>query len=283
MAGFVNTPRRKDTMKTCITLSLLPSSPKMPFVLGPDLATGVAQAADLGFDAFELFPPTIEAIDSQAITELCDRHQIQISTIGTGGGWVSQKLTLTNADPDSRQKGLEFARSMIEVAGDLGATAIIGSMQGRADSNDRDETLKRLGDALAELGEYAKKWDQPVFYEPLNRYETDLANTLHDAAQVLKDSGADNSFLLADLFHMNIEEVCPATALRNASSHVGHVHFIDSNRWPAGNGHTDFDSIVSVLREIGYDKYLAVEAFPLPDQLKAAESAMSAFKKLGIC
>lgn len=270
-------------MKTCITLSLLPSSPRMPFVLGPDLATGVAQAADLGYDAFELFPPTIDAIDTKAINQLCDQHQIKLSTIGTGGGWVSQKLTLTNPEPGAREQGLEFARSMIQVAGDLGATAIVGSMQGRADANDRDETLKRLGDALAELGEFAKKWDQPVFYEPLNRYETDLANTLEDAAQVLKDAGADNSFLLADLFHMNIEETCPATSLRNVASQIGHVHFIDSNRWPAGNGHTDFEAIVSTLKEIGYDKYLAVEAFPLPDQATAAKSAMDAFKKFGVC
>ncbi len=270
-------------MKTCITLSLLPSSPRMPFVLGPDLAMGVAQAADLGYDAFELFPPTIDAIDTQAITQLCETHQIKISTIGTGGGWVAQKLTLTNADPDARKKGLDFARSMIQIAGDLGATAIIGSMQGRADSNDRNETLKRLGDALAELGEYAKKWNQPVFYEPLNRYETDLANTLEDASQVLKNSGADNSFLLADLFHMNIEETCVATALRNVAEHIGHVHFIDSNRWPAGHGHTDFEMILSTLNEIGYDKYLAVEAFPLPDQLSAARTAMDTFKKLGVC
>ena len=97
-------------MKTCITLSLLPSSPKMPFVLGPDLATGVAQAADLGYDAFELFPPTIDAIDTKAITQLCETHNIKLSTIGTGGGWVSQKLTLTNADPEARKKGLDFAR-----------------------------------------------------------------------------------------------------------------------------------------------------------------------------
>lgn len=269
-------------MKTCITLSLLPSSPKMPFVLGPDLERGVATAADLGYDAFELFPPKIEAIDSDAISELCEKHGIRLSTIGTGGGWVAQKLTLTDADPASRQRGIDFARTMVQVAGDLGAAAIIGSMQGRAGENDRAETLKRLGDALAELGEYAKGWDQPVFYEPLNRYETDLANTLEEASQVLDASGADNALLLADLFHMNIEETCIASAIRTHAKHIGHVHFIDSNRWPAGNGHTDFEAVVSALKEVEFDRYLAVEAFPLPDQETAAKDAMDSFRRLGI-
>lgn len=240
-------------------------------------------AAELGYDAFELFPPTIDAVDSATISELCQTHGIQLSTIGTGGGWVSQQLTLTNPDPDARKRGLDFARNMIQVAGDLGAAAIIGSMQGRAGDHDRDETLKRLGDALAELGEYAKQWNQPVFYEPLNRYETDLANTLTDASQVLENSGADNSLLLADLFHMNIEEPCIATALENAADRIGHVHFIDSNRWPAGNGHTPMESIVATLKSMGYDRYLAVEAFPLPDQETAARDAMAAFKQLGVC
>ncbi len=270
-------------MKTAITLSLLPSSPRMPFVLGPDLEKGVARAAELGYDAFELFPPTIEAIDTSTINRLTESYNIQLSTIGTGGGWVSQGLTLTNADPAERKRGIEYAKQMVQVAGDMGASAIIGSMQGRAGDNDRSETLKRLGDALAELGEYSKQWEVPVFYEPLNRYETDLANTLADAAKVLEDCGADNSLLLADLFHMNIEETCVCTALKAASNHIGHIHFIDSNRWPAGNGHTDFEAIVATLNEIGFDRYLAVEAYPLPDQDAAAVAAMDAFKKFGIC
>ena len=46
--------------------------------------------------------------------------------------------------------------------------------------------------------------------------------------------------LLADLFHMNIEEANLAEAIRAAGSHIGHVHFADSNRRAAGMGHTDF-------------------------------------------
>ena len=48
-----------------------------------------------------------------------------------------------------------------------------------------------------------------------------------------------NVVLLADLFHMNIEERDLAAAIREAGSHIGHVHFADSNRQAMGFGHTD--------------------------------------------
>ena len=45
-----------------------------------------------------------------------------------------------------------------------------------------------------------------MLLEPLNRYETDLCNTLQQGSEVLHRAGGDRLALLADLFHMNIEE-----------------------------------------------------------------------------
>ena len=42
-------------MKSCITLSLVPSLEGGPWVLWDDLESGIKQAAKLGFDAIELF------------------------------------------------------------------------------------------------------------------------------------------------------------------------------------------------------------------------------------
>jgi len=254
----------------------------MPFVLGPDLDSAVAQASEIGFDAFELFPPKIELIDPAQITTLCKQHSIAISTIGTGGGAVSQGLTLTDPSPEIRDKAKSYVRNIIQIAGDLGASAIIGSMQGRANDRAQSEVLSMFGDALAELGEHAKKWNQPLIYEPLNRYETDLANTLTDASKVIKDAAADNCVLLADLFHMNIEESNMVASLKEHSASIGHVHFVDSNRWSMGSGHSDGAAIVKALKEVEYQGFLAVEAFPLPSQSDAAQNAMKTFEKLGL-
>ena len=251
----------------------------MPFVLGPDLEQGVATAAELGYDAFELFPPNREAIDNAKIAQLCESHGIKISTVGTGGGWVADKLSFTDPDAGVRTRALDYAKSLVEAVGELGGMAIIGSMQGRAGEQPREEAIQRLADALNELGEYASKWEQVLLYEPLNRYETDLINTIGEASTLLDTMGNPNVKLLADLFHMNIEEVDSAAALRDNASNIGHIHFVDSNRWPAGFGHTKFAPIAGALKEIEFDGYVAMEVYPLPSQQEAAEASINAFNK----
>ena len=254
----------------------------MPFVLGPDLDVAVRQAAELGFEAFELFPPSIESIDGSKIDRLCQTHSIKLSTIGTGGGAVTQGLTLIDQAPQIRERANDYVRDLIECAGDLGASAIIGSMQGRIGERPREEVLSRLGGTIAELAEYAQKWDRPLFLEPLNRYESDVFNTVEAVAQFANEFNISNLLVLADLFHMNIEEAAIERAIRNHPAVIGHVHFVDSNRWVAGHGHSDLQSVAKALIEIGYNGYLAVEAFPLPDQLSAARSAIDAFRQLGL-
>ena len=61
--------------------------------------------------------------------------------------------------------------------------------------------------------------------------------------------------------------------------YLGHLHFVDSNRRPAGLGHLDFAPVVQALREIGYAGYVSAEALPYPNSEKAAEQTMITFKK----
>ncbi len=64
-----------------------------------------------------------------------------------------------------------------------------------------------LAEALDDLGAHAVDYGVPLIYEPLNRYETNIANTLAAATELVRGLGGNNVKLLADLFHMNIEEV----------------------------------------------------------------------------
>ena len=267
-------------IQTAITLSLLPSNPRLPFVLGPDLKEGFRLAAKFGFDAVEIFPPSPESLDVPQLQKLCQEYDLRVSTIGTGGGALRQGLTLTDASRDIRQQAIRYIQAIIEIAGELDAAAIVGSMQGQAGDREPAEIRKWLGSALAELGDHAAKCSQVLLYEPLNRYETDLINRLQDAKTLLEDCGVQNVRILADLFHMNMEESDLHAALRGIADHLGHVHFVDSNRWTAGQGHTDLAAIVATLRSLPFQGYLAVEAFPLPDPVTAARNAASTFSRL---
>ncbi len=267
-------------MKSAVTISLVPEARGGPFVFWDDLAASCQHAAELGFDAVEVFPPGADALDVAKVAQLLGAHGLQCAAIGTGAGWVKHKLRLTDPDAAVRQKAIGFASEIIDAAGMLGAPAIIGSMQGRwGEGVTRDQALGWLGEALAVLAERAARHGVPLLYEPLNRYETNLFNRQGEAAAFLRSLRSQNVQLLCDLFHMSIEESCIADALRAAGPRVGHLHFADSNRQAIGWGHTDMTPIMAALREINYTGYLSAEVLPLPDSVSAARRSMESFRR----
>jgi sugar phosphate isomerase/epimerase len=267
-------------MRSCVTVSLLSEARGGPFVLWDDLTRACETASRLGFDAIEVFAPGPEAIDVPALQKLLTKHRLSLAAFGTGGGWVRHKLTLTSPSAEVRARGIEFISEMIKVASEFGAAVIVGSMQGRFDGEvSRTDALNHLGSALTELAEIAGQKNVTILYEHLNRYETNLLNRIEDVLPFIKPLGA-NVKILADLFHMSIEEANIADAIRAAGPHIGHVHLADSNRRPAGLGHTDFRPIFAVLKEIGYHGYVSAEAFPYPNPEAAAEQTILTFREL---
>ncbi len=267
-------------MRSAITVSLVPETKGGPFVFSNGLADACAQAAALGFDAIEVFPPAASAPELTALRGLLERHRLAVAAFGTGAGWVVHKLALTLPDPAVRERARGFVREIIDRAAQFGAPAIIGSMQGRWDATvSRAQALAWLGSALEELGEQAAGKNVPLLYEPLNRYETNLFNRVADTAAWLRTLRTRNVRILADLFHMNIDEADLPAAVRAGGELIGHVHFADSNRQAIGFGHTDVAPVIAALREVNYRGYLSAEILPLPDPAAAARQTIAAFRQ----
>jgi sugar phosphate isomerase/epimerase len=267
-------------IKSAVTISLVDEARGGPFVFWDDFEAGCRKAAELGFDAVELFAPGPDALSQDAIRNTLEDHGLSLAAVGTGAGWVIHKWQLCDPHAAQRGRAQDFIKSMIEYGAPFGAPAIIGSMQGRWGGDvDRPAALGYLGEALGELGEFARSQGVPLIYEPLNRYETNLVNNVADGVALLEQQGDVNVKLLADLFHMNIEETDIAAAIRAGGEHIGHVHFVDSNRQPAGRGHMDYAPIAAALKEINYAGYASAEAFPIPDSDEAARLTIEAFRR----
>lgn len=264
-------------MKSAITVSQVPEAAAGPFVLRTPLPEAFATAAEIGFDAVELFLPGPDFVTVDEVKSLAEQHGLSIAAVGTGAGWLKHGLSLTDPSAEKREAAQEFVLSMVRFGGQLGAPAILGSMQGR---NTGGDSLEHLSEGLRLCSQAAAAFVVPFIYEPLNRYETNLFNRLADAAAFLEANYLKNVVLLADLFHMNIEETNVAAALLEAGRHVGHVHFADSNRQAMGHGHTDAAAVLAALREIGYSGYLSAEILPLPDPEAAARQTISSIRSL---
>lgn len=237
------------------------------------------QGERVGYDAVELFAPGPDAVPQETVRGLLKQHGLGLAAVGTGAGWVKHQLSLTSPDADTRGKAVEFIKSMIRFGGPLGAPAIIGSMQGRCgDGVSQSQALDWLKAGLETLGAHAATFGVPLIYEPLNRYETNLCTTVAAGVALMESLQTSNVRLLADLFHMNIEEVDIAAALETGGKWIGHVHFVDSNRRPVGDGHLNYGPIIAALRNIGYTGYLSAEAFPWPDSDAAAAQTIRGFR-----
>jgi D-psicose/D-tagatose/L-ribulose 3-epimerase len=99
--------------------------------------------------------------------------------------------------------------------------------------------------------------------EPLNRFEAYLLNTMEQAAAYAARVGEDGIGILYDTFHANIEEKDPIAALRtiHASGNLAHVHISENDRGTPGRGHARIRETISVLKDVGYEGWLTIEAF----------------------
>jgi sugar phosphate isomerase/epimerase len=276
-------------LKFAVTISLVPEAARGPFVYhcrppagresGVSLADACRRASQLGFDAVEIFPAHAAGVPRQELAGLLAEHGLAVAAFGTGAGWLVQGLSLSAADPEVRARAVDFVRGIIELGAEFSAPAIVGSIQGRsAAGTPRDLAVGLLAESLRALGRHAAALGQPLLYEPLNRYETDLFNRQAEAAAFFDAEGLVGLRLLCDLFHMNIEEPDPPATLAALGPLVGHVHWADSNRRALGMGHTDAEPIAAALAETGFAGYLSAEVFPLPSAEAAAEASIRSMR-----
>jgi sugar phosphate isomerase/epimerase len=188
-------------------------------------------------------------------------------------------------DPDLRRDAIAQLKSQLSVlaalgGGVVGTPAAYGMFSRRLPpfepprSPEEDRAVLLAG--LSELGDHAAREGTVLVLEPLNRYEDHMVNRLEQAVDLIDAVGLPSLRVMADAYHMNIEEDEPTTALVKAAAHIGHVQVSDSNRFQPGAGHIDWAALLGTLDAIGYDGHLAVEC-RLRGEPTAAVAAIPGF------
>ncbi len=267
--------------KTSMAISPTPAV-FAPLLFAGDWPSALDAAVDLGYEAIEV---SIRDPADPAVVACDDglrQSGLQLSAIATGQSFYSDGWSPTSADPEVRRWLDERMYRIIDLASPWQAMVVIGGVRGTLTGSEdgHADQYQRAVDAVRRYGEYALKQDVSLVVEPINRYETNYINTIQDALQFIEDVDLDNLGVLADTFHMNIEEANLAESLRSAGGRIHHVQFTDSNRLAAGRGHIDFHVLAAVLRDSGYRGYLSTETLPLPDSRTAARQAIELFRTL---
>ncbi|MBN2495583.1 MAG: sugar phosphate isomerase/epimerase [Deltaproteobacteria bacterium] len=272
-------------MRLSIVVSAQPASFEAATFQG-DLDANLAFVRELGFDGVELAVRDPDALDADALAARLGELDLDVSALGTGQAWGEEGLSLTSPDAGVRRRAVERLEAHVRLSTRLGRAGacpvvIVGLLRGKlAQGQDRALAAQQLVEGLKACCASAAGAGVRIAVEPINRYETDLVNTVAQGLELIEQVGAAELGLLLDTFHMNIEEPDILQSIRRAAGRVFHVHVADSNRHAPGQGHIDFEAVLGALDAIGYRGFASGEFLPLPD---AGEAARRALRHLRAC
>ena len=231
---------------------------------GRDFAEKLHHAEEYGFDAVELNGAALEDAGARAERKRAlAGSPVRASSIC--GGVYARFIDI---DPAERARARESMRRQLAYAAELGAFGPIfvpifaahdrmpdlQPFKGRWELNRAlcVEMLRQIDADAREVGTIA-------LLEPLNRYEASFLNRLAQAKAMLAELSAPHILILADFFHMHIEEANIPQAILDAGPLIGHTHLADSTRLEPGSGGTDFVAGFRALRQVGFSGAMAFE------------------------
>jgi sugar phosphate isomerase/epimerase len=265
-------------MKFSIVLSTQPTSFSALAYKGK-IEENIIKIKKYGYDAVELAVRDPNQLEVNSLTQILVSNKLPVSAIGTGQAFGEEGLSFTNSNKEIRRKAIDRIKSQINLAEKLNSIVIIGLIRGKKEVEQKfTEVENYFLDAIRECASENEKIKLVI--EPINRYETNLINTVTQGLEFLEKAGCSNVGLLLDTFHMNIEEKSLTESIIIAREKLFHFHVADSNRWHPGAGHIDFNEVLNTLRGINYTGYVSAEILPLPDPDSSAKNTISYLRNI---
>jgi sugar phosphate isomerase/epimerase len=239
-----------------------------------DLDAICADVKALGYEGVELFARNPRELDQAAIEATLKRHGLAMPEMSSGPA-SEDNLSLTDPDAGIRSAARQRLKDYVDMAARWGAQMHIGRIRGNIPEGPAgDEAGKQMREGFWEIAEYGQPRGVRILLEPQCRFQVNCLNSVLQGIAYVKELGHPNLGIVADTFHMNIEDPSIPASLMAAHPYLWHVHFADSNRWYPGAGHLHFPEILEALRLIGYDGFITMEMEQQPDSPTAARRAI---------
>ncbi|MCB9430304.1 MAG: sugar phosphate isomerase/epimerase [Actinobacteria bacterium] len=213
----------------------------------------------LGFDLIEIPILEPEHFDIAMTRQLLADNELQ-SACSLG---LSDDTDVSSPDPAVVARGRDRLAAAVDVAAGIGAGNLCGvlySKLGKYPQPLSDAGREHVLQSMAWLANRTSAIGLPTSLEVVNRYETNVVNTVADMLALIDESGAELTVHL-DTYHANIEENGFAEPVRIAGDRLGYVHVGESHRGYLGSGTIDFPQFFAALRDSGYAGPVTFESF----------------------
>ncbi|MCZ8122407.1 MAG: sugar phosphate isomerase/epimerase [Magnetospirillum sp.] len=231
-----------------------------------------ARARKAGMDFVELLVPEPGELDLAETRRTAAAEGVGLVLAAR----VNLQRDLASPEAPARAAGLDYLRACVDVAVALGAKIVGGPLYGAplvfagrapapVDSESRARRIGWIVQGLREAAAYAVDRGIVLGLEPLNRFETDVANTTDHALEIVEAVNSPALGAMLDTFHMNMEDRDIAASIRKAGHRLVHFQANENHRGFLGDGHIDWPSVARALVAINYRGPITLEPFRRDD------------------
>jgi sugar phosphate isomerase/epimerase len=165
--------------------------------------------------------------------------------------------------PDAvHEKILQYAKTAFRRAEQSGVkTIVFGSSGARKipEGFTKADARKQFVSLCKQMAPVAKKHSVVISLEPLNSKECNFINSVSEGGEIVREVDHPNFRLLADIYHMLIEEEGPESLVENGK-YLYHVHIAEKEGRTAPGFHgEDFTPYFKALKQVGYKGRISVE------------------------
>jgi len=191
--------------------------------------------------------------------------------------WPTDERDLAHSSADARRRAVEYYRGCVDLAAAVGAPVVglIPGAVGRiAPLTTQAREWEHAVEGVREVALYAAERGVSVAVEAINRYETHLVNRVEQALELADATGVDGVGVIADVFHMQLEEEDPAAAVVSAGPALRALHVAGSTRGGLARGTLAVGPTIAAARGGGFTGPLVLECTaPGPDPFEADKGA----------
>ncbi|HZW04940.1 MAG TPA: sugar phosphate isomerase/epimerase family protein [Anaerolineaceae bacterium] len=216
-----------------------------------------------GFDLLELAVEDTACVDVPAVKAALENAGLETIVCGAFG----PDRNLCSPDAAIRENAKAYIRWLVDAAAALDSPVVAGPMYSAVGKAHEEDPAARQAEwdlavaGVREMADYAGPKGVRLALETLNRFETDMLNTVAQGLSFIQAVGRANVGLHLDTFHMHLEEKSSAAAIRLAGERIFHFHACENDRGVPGTGQVHWQSVFTALNEVGYDGPVVIESF----------------------
>jgi D-psicose/D-tagatose/L-ribulose 3-epimerase len=216
----------------------------------------IAATGEAGFDFIEISIMKPDEFDA-----LAHKKALTDAGIDAKGSLVLPEWAHMPEQPEKAKQFLIKALEKIEAVGGTYLGGCIAFALGKFTS-DRRGACRVVIDTLGEVAEDARKRGITLGIEVVNRYESNLYNTMIDTRETILAIGAENIKIHVDTYHSLYEEEGLYKPLMENADVLGYMHMSENHRGLLGTGTINWDEVFRGLADANYKGPMVVKSFP---------------------